>query len=167
MHTTLRALSQRTPSGRVLLLGLKFETGSENESRPVSGGSSSGPASRGLLHVWSVRFMSATICFSPHSGKTAAPEQPPPCDCAHISRVLGAESRAWRHFSAPSLTGGHWELPSIMTVITGVSWRACCSWRINASTGWKDGNNAADLHKCVWIFITGAPAPAGQKTQSY
>lgn len=101
-----------------------------------------GPAS------WSVRFMSATICFSPHSGKTAAPEHtphqapaPPPRDCAHISRVLGTESRAWRYYSAPCLTGGYWELPSIMTVITGVSWRACCSWRINASTGWKDRNN--------------------------
>lgn len=41
-HTTFRALSQRTQSGRVLLLGLKFEIGSENESQPVSGGSSRG-----------------------------------------------------------------------------------------------------------------------------
>lgn len=65
----------------------------------------------------------------------------------HISRVSGTESRARRYFSAPRLTGGHWELPSIMTVITGVSWRACCSWRRNASTEtmWADFQKCLDL----------------------
>lgn len=149
-HTTFRALSQRTQSGRVLLLGLKFETGSENESQPVSGGSSRGgmappPAScsaSGLSD--SCQPQSALVLtVGRHSTSSASP--PPPRDCAHISRVLGTESRAWRYYSAPCLTGGYWELPSKMTVITGVSWRACCSWRINASTGWKDRNNVGSF----------------------